>query len=90
MQAGALIVMYVATAFTMQGIGFLISRVVDYQWPAAGLMTFLILFMAAYGIAWPVAVLITEWGIRKLGYAVETADPRAEYLNTPPVRTRKR
>ena len=89
MQAGALIVIYVLTAFTMQGIGFVISQAVDYQWPAAGLMTFLLLFMAAYGIAWPVAVLITEWGIRRLGYQVETSDPRADYLNTPPVRTRK-
>jgi hypothetical protein len=72
MQAGALMIMYVLIAFVMQGIGFLISRMVDYEWPAAGLMTFLLLFMAAYGLAWPVAVWITEWGIRRAGYVVET------------------
>ena len=38
----------------------------------AGLLTFLILFMGAYGVAWPIAVAITEWGIRRLGYVVET------------------
>jgi hypothetical protein len=76
MQAAALMSIYVATAIVMQFIGFLISRLVDLQWPAAGLMTFLILFMSAYGFAWPVAVRITEWGIVKLGYTVETADPR--------------
>ena len=53
MQAAALMGIYVLTAFVMQGIGFVISRVVDYQYPAAGLMTFLIIFMGAYGLAWP-------------------------------------
>jgi steroid 5-alpha reductase family enzyme len=72
MQAGALMIIYVLTAFVVQGIGFLISRVVDYEWPTLGLMTFLILFMGAYGIAWPIAVRITEWGIRRAGYVVET------------------
>ena len=52
-------------------------------------MTFLLLFLGAYGLAWPIAVRITEWGIVKLGYKVEEADPRADYLNIPPVRTRK-
>lgn len=77
MQAAALMGIYVLTAFVMQGIGFVISRVVDYQYPAAGLMTFLIIFMGAYGLAWPVAVWITEWGIVKLGYEVEKPDERA-------------
>jgi hypothetical protein len=72
MQAAALMIMYVLTAFVMQAIGFLISRLVDYEWPTLGLMTFLILFMGAYGIAWPIAVRITEWGIRRAGYVVET------------------
>jgi hypothetical protein len=72
MQAGALLTIYVLTAFVLQGIGFLISRLVDYEWPTLGLMTFLILFMGAYGIAWPIAVRITEWGIRRAGYVVET------------------
>jgi hypothetical protein len=34
-------------------------------------MTFLILFVGAFGLAWPIAVRITEWGIRRLGYVVE-------------------
>jgi hypothetical protein len=36
------------------------------------LMTFLLLFMAAFAIAWPLAVLIAEWVIRSLGYEVES------------------
>jgi hypothetical protein len=72
MQAGALMIIYVLAAFVLQGVGFLISRLVDFEWPAAGLMTFLLLFMAAYGFAWPIAVRITEWGIRRLGYVVQT------------------
>ena len=72
MQAAALMIIYVLTAAVMQFIGFLISRLVDYEWPAAGLMTFLVLFLAAYGVAWPVAVWITEWMIRRAGYVVQT------------------
>jgi len=56
----------------MQFFGFLISKLVDYEWPALGLMTFLILFMAAFGLAWPIAVRITEWLIRRAGHVVET------------------
>jgi hypothetical protein len=36
-------------------------------------MTFLILFFAAFGLAWPIAVRIAEWLIRFRGYEVETA-----------------
>lgn len=36
MQAAALMGIYVVTAFVMQFIGFIISRLVDYEWPAAG------------------------------------------------------
>ena len=77
MQAGMLMLVYVVTAFVVQFFAFGISQIVDYEWPTAGLMTFLILFMCAYGIAWPIAVWITEWGIVKLGYEVEKADVRA-------------
>ncbi len=72
MQAGALMVVYVLTTLTVQFIGFLISRLVDYEWPTLGLMTFLILFMGAFGLAWPIAVRTTEWAIRRAGYVVET------------------
>jgi hypothetical protein len=37
-------IVYVLTTFTVQFFGFLISRLVDYEWPTLGLMTFLILF----------------------------------------------
>ena len=78
MQAAALMAIYIVTAAVVQFVGFLISRLIDYQWPAAGLLTFLVLFLAAYGIAWPIAVWITEWAIVKLGYEVEKIDPRAK------------
>jgi len=72
MQAVALMVVYVATLITTQLLGFLISRLVDVQWPTLGLMTFLVLFIAAFGIAWLPAVWLTEWMIRARGHVVET------------------
>jgi hypothetical protein len=78
MQAAALMAMFIVTAAVLQFGGFLVSRLVDLQWPAAGLMTFLILFMAAYGFAWPIAVRITEWLIRRAGYVVETEQSGGE------------
>jgi len=65
-------IVYVLTTFTVQLVGFLISRLVDYEWPTLGLMTFLILFLGAFGIAWPIAVRIAEALIRWRGYVVET------------------
>lgn len=72
MQAALLMVVYVLTAVVVQFCGFLISQAIDFRWPATGLLTFLILFLAAYGIAWPIAVRITEGLIRRAGYVVET------------------
>ena len=77
MQAAALMIIYILTAAVVQLIGFLLSRLIEYQFPAAGLLTFLVLFLGAYGIAWPIAVWITEWAIVKLGYEVEKADRNA-------------
>ena len=73
MQALTLMVVYALTTLSVQFLGFLISRLVDYEWPTLGLMTFLILFMAAFGIAWPIAVRVAEFLIRRAGYEVETA-----------------
>ena len=73
MQAVTLMVVYVLTLISTQFLGFLISRLIDYQWPTLGLMTFLILFLSAFGIAWIPAVRITEWLIRSRGFVVETA-----------------
>lgn len=77
MQAALLITVYLLTAIVVQGVGFGISRVVDYQWPAAGLLTFMVLFLAAYGIAWPIAVRITEWLIVRSGRKVDVRDTQA-------------
>jgi hypothetical protein len=73
MQALTLMIVYVLTTFAVQFVGFLISRLVDYEYPTLGLMTFLILFLGAFGLAWPIAVRITEALIRWRGYEVETA-----------------
>jgi hypothetical protein len=60
------------TTATVQFIGFLISRAIDNEYPTMGLTTFLVLFLAAFGIAWPIAVRIAEWLIRRAGYVVQT------------------
>jgi hypothetical protein len=65
-------IVYVLTTATVQFIGFLISRLIDYEYPTLGLTTFLVLFLAAFGIAWPIAVRIAEWLIRRAGYVVQT------------------
>ena len=72
MQALTLMVVYILTLISTQFVGFLISRLIDYQWPTLGLMTFLILFLVAFGIAWVPAVRIAEWIIRSRGFEVET------------------
>ena len=72
MQSATLLVCFVLTAIVLQGIGFGISRAVDAYWPTAGTLTFLILFIGAYGVAWPIAVRIAEWLIRRAGYVVQT------------------
>jgi hypothetical protein len=72
MQAAILLFVYVLTTITIQFGGFLISRLVDYEWPTLGLMTFLLLFMGAFGLAWPIAVKIAEAIIRRAGYVLET------------------
>jgi uncharacterized membrane protein YkvI len=77
MQALFLMTVYVLTLIAVQFAGFLISRLVDYEFPSFGLMTFLMLFIAAFGIAWLPAVRIAEGLIRWSGREVEQADRRA-------------
>jgi len=72
MQGVILMIVYIVCTVVVQTVGFAISRLVDYQWPTLGLMTFLIIFMAAFGIAWPLAVRTTEWLLRKAGREIET------------------
>ena len=74
MQALILMVTYILTLISVQFTGFVISRLVDYQFPSFGLMTFLLLFIGAFGIAWPIAVRLAEWLIRSRGYVVETQE----------------
>jgi hypothetical protein len=71
-QALVLMTVYVLTLVSVQFLGFLVSRLVDYEWPTLGLMTFLILFLGAFGMAWPIAVRIAEFLIRRSGHVVET------------------
>lgn len=87
MQALTLMVVYVLTLISSQGLSFLFSRVIDSQFPTFGLMTFLILFMACFGIAWPIAVRIAEWLIKARGYVVET-EQSGGYVVEPAKRTR--
>jgi hypothetical protein len=72
MQTVILMVAYLSTTVVFQFVGFLISRLVDYNYPTLGLMTFLILFLASFGLAWPVAVRIADWLIVRLGMTLET------------------
>jgi uncharacterized membrane protein YkvI len=72
MQAALLMGIYILTTITLQFAGFGISQLVSYQWPTMGLMTFLMLFMVAFGVAWPVAVRIAEWAIQRFGFVVDT------------------
>lgn len=66
MDAIVLILIYILTSVVMQLVGFGISRAVDYEFPTAGLMTFLAFFLGAFFVAWPVAVRIFDkvWGNR--------------------------
>ena len=72
MQAAILLGIYVLTTITLQLFGAGISQIVSTQWPTAGLMTFLVLFMCAFGLAWPISVRVAEWAIRCAGLVVET------------------
>ena len=72
MQALTLMIVYVVSLISVQFAGFLISRLVDLQFPTLGLMTFLVLFLAAFGLAWPIAVYVAERIIRSRGYEVQT------------------
>jgi hypothetical protein len=76
MQALILMIVYILTVATLQAVGFLISQVAQSVYPTLGLMTFLILFLGAFGMAFPIAVWITEKGLEMAGIKVEGPDPR--------------
>jgi hypothetical protein len=77
MQALVLMIVYLLTAAAVQVMGFFISRGIEYVYPTLGLTTFLIVFLAAFILAWPIAHWITVTGIRQAGFRVEGPDPRA-------------
>lgn len=58
--AVAALLIFIVIAMCFQATGFLISRLVDLVFPAFSLITFLLLFIAAMYLAWPVAVYVTE------------------------------
>jgi len=66
MDALFLFFVYIVTSIVLQLIGFGISRAVDYEFPTAGLMTFLTFFLGAFFVAWPIAVRVFDklWGDR--------------------------
>lgn len=51
---------YVVITLAIQFAFFLVSQFVSYVAPDWSLLVFLCLFMAAYGLAWPIAVRLTE------------------------------
>jgi uncharacterized membrane protein YhaH (DUF805 family) len=55
-----LLMTYVVVVVVLQALGFGVSRLVDYMSPTWSLMVFLVLFMGAFGLAWPIAVRVTE------------------------------
>jgi hypothetical protein len=65
-------IVYLLTLMTVQFVGFLTSRLVNYEFPTLGLMTFLILFLGAFWFAWPIAVRIAERLIWSQGHVVQT------------------
>jgi len=71
-QSLILMIVYILTTAITQFVGFLMSRLIDYQWPTAGLMTFLVLFLGSFFLAWPIAVRIAEAVIRAFGMTLET------------------
>lgn len=56
-----LLAIYVVVIITLQVVSFFISQMIGYFNPAISLMTFLVLFMAMFWVAWPVAYRVTAW-----------------------------
>jgi len=55
-----LLLTYIFVVMVLQALGFGVSKLVDYINPASSLLVFLVLFIAAFGFAWPIAVRLTE------------------------------
>jgi hypothetical protein len=55
-----LLITYAVVVIVLQALGFGVSKLVDYANPTWSLLVFLVLFMGAFGLAWPIAVRLTE------------------------------
>ena len=55
-----LMLTYLVTAVILQGVGFGVSKLVDYVNPSMSMTVFLLLYFCAFALAWPIAVRITE------------------------------
>jgi len=55
-----LMITYIFVVVVLQALGFGISKVADYVNPDWSLLIFLVLFIGAFGLAWPIAVRLTE------------------------------
>jgi hypothetical protein len=55
-----LLMTYVFVVMALQALGFGASRLVDYANPSWSLLFFLVVFIGAFGLAWPIAVRLTE------------------------------
>jgi hypothetical protein len=55
-----LIGVYLLVTMALQLIGFAVSRAVDQIAPSFSLLTFLSLFLLAFGLGWPIAVRIAQ------------------------------
>lgn len=55
-----LLVIYVFIVMILQALGLGVSKLVDYVSPASSMLVFLVLFIGAFGLAWPIAVRLTE------------------------------
>jgi hypothetical protein len=55
----ALIGTYLVITAVLQFVGFLVSWVIDKYDPTVGLLTFVIVFIAMFWLAWPIAVRIS-------------------------------
>jgi hypothetical protein len=61
-----LILTYLVITAILQTLGFLASWIVDTIDPAVGLLTFVILFVGMFWLAWPIAVrLSATWFPRR-------------------------
>jgi hypothetical protein len=60
MDALLLIAVYLGLTAILQALGYAFSQAVNYVDPAWGLLTFLLLFLGAFWLAWPIAVWVTD------------------------------